>query len=132
MPDQDKVIAIFRELVGDRASRLEGSFYPADVNSRITESLCDAKNENEPLRKDSIGFHLVDWQRDAAFIVALTLFPERFTNEEIRDEVDSFLWHVPAHIIEAARLAGYPVENIFKNVEEKGESKTDSLNDEIQ
>jgi hypothetical protein len=122
MSDHDKVIAIFRELVGERASRLEGSFYPADVNSRIRESLSEGEAGEVMLRKDAIGFHLVDWQRDAAFIVALTLFPERFTDEEIRREVDSFLWHVPAHVIEAARLAGYPTENIFK---EKSGTKED-------
>jgi hypothetical protein len=119
MSEPDKVIAIFRELVGERASKLEGSHYPGDVNTRITADLAeDGAGEKELLRKDSIGFHLVDWQRDAAFIVALILFPDRFTNEEIRDEVDSFLCHVPAHVLEAARLGGYPTENIFKEERE--------------
>jgi hypothetical protein len=117
MPEPDKVIAIFRELVGERASRLEGSHYAADVNTQITAALTETEggfDDKEVLKKDSLGFHLVDWQRDAAFIVALILFPERFTNEEIRDEVDSFLHHVPAHVLEAARLGGYPTANIFK------------------
>jgi hypothetical protein len=117
MSEPDKVIAIFRELVGDRASRLEGSRYPADINTQITAALTETEvelDDTEILKKDSLGFHLVDWQRDAAFIVALILFPEKFTNEEIRDEVDSFLCHVPAHVLEAARLGGYPIENIFR------------------
>jgi hypothetical protein len=119
MSESDKVIAIFRELVGERASRLEGAHYLADVNTLITGALTEGGvEEKDLLEKDSIGFHLVDWQREAAFIVALTLFPERFSNEEIRDEVDSFLCHVPAHVIEAARLAGYPTENIFKEESE--------------
>jgi hypothetical protein len=115
MPTQDTVIAIFRELAGDRAERLEGSRYLADVNTRITEALSDAKTDDEKslLRKDSIGFHLSDWQREAAFLVAISLFPERFTDEEIREEVDSFLIHAPAHVIEATRLGGYSTENIF-------------------
>jgi hypothetical protein len=107
MPETDKVIALFRELVGDRALKLEGRHYPADVNTRITAALTEGPiEEKDLLKKDGIGFHLVDWQRDAAFIVALILFPERFTNEDIRDEVDSFLCHVPAHVLEAARLGG--------------------------
>ncbi|MCE0523215.1 MAG: hypothetical protein LV480_09930 [Methylacidiphilales bacterium] len=119
MSESDKVIAVFRELVGERVSRLEGSHYPADVNTRITAALTEGGiEEKDLLKKDSIGFHLVDWQRNAAFIVALTLFPEKFTNEEIREEVDSFLWHVPAHVLEAARLGGYPTENIFKEESE--------------
>lgn len=115
MSDNDKVITIFRELAGELAHRLEGVHYPADVNSRITSALCGNQEQNtdEVLRNDSIGFHLVDWQRDAAFIVALVLYPERFTDEDIRSEVDRFLCHVPAHVIEAARLGGYPTENIF-------------------
>src|SRR5271168_5185623 len=118
MPEPDKVIAIFREMVGERASKLEGSHYPAEINSRITVALVDGDLEDKDLlKKDSLGFHLVDWQRNAAFIVALALFPERFTNEEIRDEVASLLLHAPAHILEAARLGGYPAENIFKEKE---------------
>jgi len=114
MDSSDKVLSIFKELVGDLAARLDGSHYPADVNSKITTALCNGNIDDEDLlKKDSIGFHMVDWQRDAAFIVALTLFPDRFTDEEIREEIDSFLCHVPAHILEAARLAGYPTENIF-------------------
>lgn len=112
----DKVIQIFRELVGERSQRLGGSYYPADVNSRITKALTEEGDDSaeEPLlRSDGIGFHLVDWQHDAAFIVALVLFPERFSDEEIREGVERFLVHVPAHVLEAARLAGYETKNIF-------------------
>ncbi len=111
----DKALQIFRELVGDRASKLDGSHYPADINSRITQALnADAKDSSEAaiLRRDGIGFHLVDWQHEAAFLVALILFPERFTDEEIRDGVESVLLHAPAHILEAARLGGYQTTNI--------------------
>lgn len=115
----DKIVEIFRELVGDRAEKLDGSHYPADVNDRITSALAEENwgDEGRVLQQDAVGFHLVDWQRNAAFIVAIVLFPEKFTNEEIRDEVDAFLIHAPAHVLEAARLAGYPVENIFSRIE---------------
>lgn len=112
----NKTIEIFRELVGERALKLKGSHYPADVNSRITAALLQdeaAPSTEEVLRRDGIGFHLVDWQSNATFLVALTLFPERFTDEEIREGVDDLLGHVPAHILEAARLGGYSTENFF-------------------
>jgi hypothetical protein len=121
----DKVIQIFRELVGARADKLEGSHFPADINSRITHALAgdaESSTDERVLRQDGIGFHLVDWQSDAAFIVALVLFPERFTDEEIRDGIDGFLWHVPAHVLEAARLGGYPTKNIFAEPETTDDS----------
>lgn len=109
-----KVLTIFRELVGDRADRLSGSRYLADVNSRITTALADkTANDQEALRMDGIGFHVIDWHNEAAFLVALSLFPERFTDEEIREGVEGLLLHAPQHILEAARLGGYPIENIF-------------------
>jgi hypothetical protein len=112
----DKVMQIFRELVGERANKLDASHYPADINSRITAALTEAADYSateQVLRRDGIGFHLVDWQHDAAFIVALVLFPERFTDDEIRHGVDAFLVHAPAHVLEAARLGGYQTKNIF-------------------
>jgi len=64
-----------------------------------------------------IGINVADWQADAAFLVALHLFPERFTDEEIDEAVRSLLIHVPAHIIAAARLAGHSTEDIFAELE---------------
>ena len=112
----DKVTQIFRELVGERANKLSPTHYPADINDRITVALTedgDYSNTEDVLRRDGIGFHLVDWQHNAAFLVALVLFPERFTDEEIRDGVVRFLIHAPSHVLEAARLGGYQTQNIF-------------------
>ena len=107
MSSRDKVDAIFRELVGTHADRLSGSLYLADVNSRITEVLAKEETTTEEIvRKDEIGFHLVDWQADAAFIVALSLFPERFTDDEIEEGIISFLLHAPSHVVRAAKLYG--------------------------
>jgi len=39
--------------------------------------------------------------------------PKRFTDEEIREGVDNLPIHVPAHILEAARLGGCKAENVF-------------------
>lgn len=118
---REKALEIFKELVGERAARLSGSHFPADVNSRITAALLGHSDPpfEEVQRKDRIGFHVVDWQAEAAFIVALVLFPERFTDEEICDGVENLLIHAPAHILEAARLAGFSTKNIFE--EESGQ-----------
>jgi len=116
MSADEKVAAIFRQLAGERAERLSGSHYLADVNSRITAALASEAKEEEVLRQDGIGFHLVDWQAEAAFIVALSLYPERFTDEEIREGVEAFLIHAPSHVAEAARLAGVPITS-FKDVD---------------
>jgi hypothetical protein len=112
MSAREKVAAIFRELAGKHAERLSGSYYLADVNSRITAALAGEGREEEILRQDGIGFHLVDWQAEAAFLVALSLYPERFTDEEIREGVDAFLIHAPSHVAEAARLAGVPITSL--------------------
>src|SRR5437016_3080132 len=116
MPDtpdklDKKVQAIFSELAGaDRAKWLRG-----DVPSRVMDQIAQAiSSEHQPEVAGEIGFHLGDWQGDAAFLVALHLFPERFTPEEIREGVEAFLIHAPHHIIAAARLAGHPTDDIFR------------------
>ncbi len=113
IPDMldEKVQAIFSEIAGaERAKWLHG-----DVPSRVMEQIAQAiSSEHPPEVAGEIGFHLGDWQGDAAFLVALHLFPERFTLEEIRDGVRAFLIHAPQHIIAAARLAGNSIDDVFR------------------
>ena len=123
MSSREKVTAIFRELAGDKSERLDASRYLADVNSRITTALAHGEEEAAILHDDQIGFHLVDWQADAAFIVALSLYPERFTDEEIRDGVESFLIHAPSHVVEAARLAGVASDTFLPKEEPESNSE---------
>lgn len=107
-----KVQAIFAELAGpERAQWLR-----ADIPSRAMGQVAQALSEaHHPQAAADIGFHVCDWQSDAAFLVALHLFPERFTPEEIDEGVQSLLLHVPAHVIAAARLAGHPAKDIFRD-----------------
>ena len=110
-----KVEAIFTDLVGDRAQMLDRRTFPARITSTITAALSGSdSNEEQVLHAEQIAFHLTDWSSDAAFIVALHLFPERFTREEIKAGVDLFLNHVPGHVIAAARLAGYPTGDLLE------------------
>ena len=106
-----KVAAIFQELAGDRAAALLGSVPARRANDILGQALA---SERELLRADEMAFHLVDWNSDAAFLVAFLLFPERFTPEELCAGVDGLLVHAPAHLMAAARLGGYEARDIFE------------------
>jgi hypothetical protein len=105
-----KVREIFTTLSGDRAQRLEG-LLPEDVREAIAQSL---QADYDPDRSSNIAFHLLDWNSDAAFLVALLLYPERFTKQEISVGVTSFLVHAPNHLAAAAKLFGTPIEDTFE------------------
>jgi hypothetical protein len=104
---------IFQELAGERAARLNPAHFPAAVQERIASAMIATGLITDPQRARDIGFHLTDWNGDAAFLVALLLYPEKFTDEEVAAGIDKLLIHLPAHVMEAARLKGYPPENIF-------------------
>ena len=110
-----KVKAIFTEWAGDRARMLEGGTFPAGITTTITAALSGTEASLEQiLHADQIAFHLTDWNSDAAFLVALHLFSERFTPEEIEAGVSLLLCHVPSHVIAAAQLAGYSTKDLFR------------------
>lgn len=112
---RDKVEAIFRKLAGDRTANLNAERLPTQITSTITAALAGESGDADAiLHADEIAFNLTDWNAEAAFLVALHLFPECFTPEEIRDGVEAFLIHVPHHVIAAARLAGHPTDDIFR------------------
>jgi hypothetical protein len=113
MTAHEKVMEIFREMAGAKAERLSATHFPADVNSRVTAAIVESKAEHDILAADHIGFHIVDWHADAAFLVALSLYPERFSDEEVRDGVGALLSHVPAHVLAAARLSGSPIPDLI-------------------
>ncbi len=105
-----KVVAIFAEFAGERAERLSAVRAGTAANDAVLTAL-DPEFGLE--RANDIGFHLADWGADAAFIVALHLCPERFTAEEVQAGVGLFLCHVPNHVVAAAALASYPIDDTF-------------------
>jgi hypothetical protein len=121
MPDADdslrkRVDEIFCELAGaERAKWLRGDV-PSRCMVQIANAVCSESEYPEKVGSE-IGVHVADWQGDAAFLVALHLYPERFTDEEIDEGVRALLLHVPAHVIAAARLAGHSTEDIFRDDE---------------
>lgn len=105
---EKKALTILRELVGERVGQLQVPIPAAQQN--IAEAL--SKEHPGQVSRD-IAFHMTDWQSDAAFVVAVLLFPERFTQDEIRSGVEAFLVHAPNHAAAAAKLGGYPVTDVF-------------------
>ena len=104
-----KVQQIFLEIVGSRAEVLRGDRFPAAICLVVTEALCDGDfSEASVLKNDQIALNIVDWNSDAAFLVALHLFPERFSSEEISEGVWRLMLHVPEHLREAAELMNLP------------------------
>ena len=61
----------------------------------ITDALVDEYGWE---KADAIAFHMSDWNSDAAFVVALHLFPERFSHDEIKAGIGMFMTHAPNHI----------------------------------
>lgn len=112
-----KTREIFGELSADTAdekwsdgfNQLIGAIQPALIADEIDETIAS-----------DISFHLSDWYDDARFMVALQLFPERFTQDEISTGVMAFLIHVPNHVAAAAKLHGLPVEDIFDDPKPQG------------
>lgn len=105
---ETRVSALLRELIGERADALL-QLIPEQAAATIAEALPDFP----PQVAHDIAFHMTDWNRDAAFLVAVLLRPDAFTPTEIRDGLREFLVHAPNHIAAAAKLGGYPIADIF-------------------
>ena len=80
-----------------------------EVIQRIKRAHLDLGAENA----SRLGMHMSDWVGDAAFLLVLHLFPEEFTDEEIRDGVGQFLCHAPNHIRAACEITGKHVSEDF-------------------
>src|SRR5215213_3205665 len=93
-----KVAQIFTELAGARAEALRGDKSPEMQMNLLSKAL--ASDRDAGVAND-IAFHLLDWNSDAAFLVAFLLFPERFSAEELGVAADMLLLHVPAHVLAA-------------------------------
>jgi hypothetical protein len=121
----EKVQSLFKSIVGEAAIRLDGSYFPDKICNRISEVLSEYYSE-EIAKK--IAFHLVDWNGDAAFLVALHLWPEKFTTKEIVKGLFQLFPHVPDHLAAAAKLAGQPVTDVFEVGALDGEEDVDGNN----
>jgi hypothetical protein len=98
-----KVDSIFSELVDERAISVKSDHLAKNIILRIKKIFAEQYGAN---RASALGMHMSDWSADAAFIVALHLFPERFTDEEIEAGISIFLGHAPNHIRAACQITG--------------------------
>lgn len=109
---RSKVWAIFEEMAPGRA----GSLCEGLCDDRVASVIKAALMEDQELRAaaaEDIGFHLSDWHVEAAFLVAVHLFPERFTPEEVSQGVSDFLIHAPGHVAAAAAIYGTPASEDY-------------------
>jgi hypothetical protein len=83
------------------------------VDDSFLASIREAFPELPAQRAYDLAFHLSDWRADAAFLMALHLAPARFNAEEVKEGLTQFLVHAPNHVAAAAKLAGWPVEDVF-------------------
>ena len=95
------VSEIFSEIAGPGAVRLAGDRLATDVIARIKSVFADQYGD---VVASTLGMHLSDWNSDAAFIVALHLFPERFSDNDIKTGIEQFLGHAPNHIRAACEI----------------------------
>ena len=83
------------------------------VEEQFRARIREAFSELPTHVRDDLAFHLSDWRADAAFLLALHLAPERFSREEVNEGVTQFLIHAPNHVAAAAKLGGWPIEDVF-------------------
>ncbi len=106
-----KVADLFAELAPGCSAKLDGSRFNSETAEAIRNAIAGEFGDE---KASDIAFHMTDWNRDAAMVLALLLFPERFTRREIREAVQQFLIHAPDHVAAAAKLAGYPIADTFE------------------
>lgn len=107
---REKVAAIFTQIAPDRVARLCSGLCNQTFTEVVQPALTTHDGLPPPLAYD-IAFHLSDWHVEAAFIVALHLFPERFTPAEVSEGVLEFFSHAPLHVATGAALYDMAYDN---------------------
>jgi hypothetical protein len=101
---QRKTQAIFAKAFGKRAALLFKGASTARMIDTIQAAFARRMHRE---KASSVGFHIGDWAGDAAIVLALHMFPERFTGEEIRDVVDFVAAGLPYHCAALGTHFGY-------------------------
>jgi len=100
--ETDPVMRVF-ERFGEARRNIRGDRVAAIIQDRIIEALAPEFGID---RAWQIAFHLSDWNWEFAFLTALHLSPESFTDEEIREGIEALTIHGVNHLMAATHLAG--------------------------
>jgi len=100
----EKVQEIFQSAFGERAARSLSSHNVSHTMHTVIQAF---GKELDATRAEELGFHMADWAGDAAFVLAIHVFPERFTPEEIRAGTLSLAAHLPYHVKAIAKVLGF-------------------------
>jgi hypothetical protein len=106
----DKTAQVFREICPDRFRNLIDPSTPKSV--LIGRELCERINRifAERLGTDGsqqFAIHVTGFPADVAFLVALFLFPERFTDDEVAAGIRCFGIEASFHAVEIAKTLNY-------------------------
>jgi hypothetical protein len=99
-----KARAIFVKAFGERGAHLFTGMSTSAMMQTIAVAFARRMRRE---KAKSLGFHLGDWANDAAIVLALHMFPEKFTREEIRDVTDFVAAHLPYHCAALGAHFGY-------------------------
>jgi hypothetical protein len=99
-----KARAIFVRAFGARGGLLFKSSSTAAMMETIVTAF--ARRMNRAKAAD-VGFHLGDWASEASLVVALHMFPERFTPEEVRYVANYLAAGLPYHCAALGAHFGY-------------------------
>jgi hypothetical protein len=105
----DKTAQIFQELCQESCRRLDPTI-PAGMDAKmaLVERISRIFAERfGPERAQEFALHVVGFPSDVAFVTALFLFPERFTDEEVAAGIRCFGIEASHHAVEVARLLDY-------------------------
>jgi len=100
----EKAKAIFKKAFGERAAHLFTGASTIQMGQTITAAF---ERHVRREKAHDIGFHLGDWAHDAALVLALHIFPEKFSREEIRCMTDLVAAGLPYHAAALATHFGY-------------------------
>jgi hypothetical protein len=119
-PSERKAERLLKRAFGDRAKRLgwgtPGLVAMAAIETAFKRDL-GLKDAHE------LAFHMSDWGRDAAKLLLLHLYPEKFSKLEIDEIVRGFVIHVPNHLAAACAVLNTPAQDVWGIIAKRGTAK---------
>ena len=108
----DKTCQVFRELCPNDYTNLVDPMCPKrSVEGDVAERISRIFEERFGMEKArEFAVHVTGFPADVAFLVALFLYPERFTDEEVAAGIRCFGIEAAYHAVAVARMLDYTDE----------------------